>query len=157
MADRVPLKAIGMEMERRISARLSKYEPESPELKAAFYRIGFLIESEAKLNIRRQGIIDTGRLLNSIQTKLYTKGDKVGVRVGSFGVPYAALHEFGGPFRENQRRAMFAALRDRGRLGPKGAGKGVIRGDMFTARPYLAPAIRTHKRRIIEILRGLFR
>lgn len=157
MAGKIPLQNLSMELERRIALKLSKFEPKSPELNAALYRIGFLIESEAKLNVRRLGIIDTGRLLNSIQTRLYTQGTKVGVTVGSFGVPYAAINEFGGPFTDLQRRAMFSALRDRGKLGNNKGGKGVIRGGQYIKRPYLQPAVRKHKLRIIEIIRGLLR
>lgn len=122
-------------------------------------RIGLLLEAETKLNIRRKGIIDTGRLLNSIRTEFYTRGDVVGVRVGSFGVPYAAMHEFGGAFTDRQRRAMFASLRDRGRLGAnrKTVDKGVIQGSRFRDRPYIRPAVATHKARILDIIRGLFR
>ena len=155
----VPLTQIGAELERRIRSRLSRFDPESPELKAALMRIGILIESQAKINLRRAGIIDTGRLINSIRHELYTKGTKVGVRAGSFGVPYAALHEFGGPFTDRQRRAMFASLRDRGKLGPKSAkvDKNVIEGGRFRARPYLGPAVLAMKPRIMEILRGLLK
>jgi phage gpG-like protein len=156
---KVPLTQIGFELERRIQARLSRYSPDSPELKAALFRIAILIESQAKINIRRAGIIDTGRLVNSIRHEFYRDQDKVGVRVGSFGVPYAALHEFGGQFSDRQRRAMFASLRDRGKLGPKSVkvDKNVIEGNTFRGRPYLGPAVAAMKPRIIEILRGLLK
>lgn len=159
MARSVPLTGLGQELERRIARRMRKFEPKQPEMKEAMLRIGFLLESEAKLNIRRQGIIDTGRLFNSIRSEFYERGSIVGVRVGSFGVPYASLHEFGGNFTDRQRRAMFASLRERGRLGPRriGPDKGVIQGGRFLARPYLRPAVITHKRRIIDIIRELFR
>lgn len=155
----VPLTGLAEEIERRIAAKMKRYQPDDPALREALLRIGFMLEAQAKINIRRQGIIDTGRLLNSIQTRFYTRGDRVGINVGSFGVPYAALHEFGGPFTDRQRRAMFASLRERGRLGPnrKGTDKGVIQGGQFRARPYLRPAIDTHRQRIIDIIRGLFR
>jgi phage gpG-like protein len=158
MGKKVALKNLGEEIERRISARIRKYEPNSPELKAAMLRIGFLLEAQAKINLRRQGIIDTGRLLNSIRSEFYIDRSKVGIRVGSFGVPYASLHEFGGTFTDRQRRAMFGALRDRGKLGPgKGIDKGVVQGGRFLSRPYLRPAIVSHKNRIIEIIRNLFK
>lgn len=154
----IPLKNLGDELERRIARRIRKYQPDSPELREAMLRIGFLVETQAKLNIRRHGAIDTGRLFNSIRSEFYQLGTRAGVRVGSFGVPYASLHEFGGTFTARQRRAMFASLRDRGRLGPgKGVDKGVVQGNRFMARPYLRPAILVHKNRIIDIIRGLFR
>lgn len=154
----IPLQSLSDEIENRIARRIRKFQPDSPELREALLRIGFLVESQAKLNVRRIGAIDTGRLLNSIRTQFYKQGDQVGVRVGSFGVPYASLHEFGGPFTDRQRRAMFASLRDRGRLGKgRGVDKGVVQGGRFLARPYLRPALLTHTSRIIDIIRGLFR
>ena len=159
MATKVPLTQLSLELERRIQAKLSRYSPDSPELKAAFFRIAILVESQAKINIRRAGIIDTGRLLNSIRHEFYQDKDKVGVRIGPFGVPYAALHEFGGHFSDRQRRAMFASLRDRGKLGPKSVkvNKNVIEGNTWRARPYLGPAVAAMKPRIIEILRGILK
>jgi hypothetical protein len=157
LAGKKPLKEMAAELERRIRARISKFEPNSPELKAALYRIGFLIEAEAKLNIRRQGAIDTGRLINSVQTTVYQQGSRAGVRVGPRGVPYAAMNEFGGPFTDRQRRAMFASLRERGKLGRAYAPKGVIVGGRYRERPYMRPAVLKHKRRIIEIIRDLFK
>lgn len=159
MTTQVPLTGLAMEIERRILVRMRRFEPGSPDLKAAMLRIGFLVEAQAKLNIRRIGMIDTGRLFNSIRSEFYQHGDtRVGIRVGSFGVPYASLHEFGGTFTDRQRRAMFAALRDRGKLGPgRGIDKGVVQGGRFMDRPYLRPAIRTHTGRILDIIRDMFR
>lgn len=150
------MKDLGSELERRIRAKIKRVDPDSPKMREALLRIGLLVETEAKLNIRRRGIVDTGRLLNSIRHELYRKRSAVGVRIGSFGVPYAAMHEFGGPFTDKQRRAMFAALRDRGKLGPtRKPGKGVIQGNRFMARPYLRPAVRKHRKRIADIIRSL--
>ena len=154
----VPLKNLSQEIENRIALKMRAIEPNSPKMRETLLRIGFIIEAQAKMNIRKVGAIDTGRLLNSIRSEFYQSGDKVGIRVGSFGVPYAALHEFGGPFTDRQRRAMFASMRDRGKLGPgKGVDKGVIQGGRFLARPYLKPAVETHRNRIIDIIRNLFR
>lgn len=154
----IPLKGLSAEIENRIAMRIRRFQPGSPELKEALMRIGFLVESQAKLNIRRIGAIDTGRLFNSIRSEFYQNGDHVGIRIGSFGVPYASLHEFGGTFDGRQRRAMFAALRDRGKLGPgKGIDKGVVQGGRFLARPYMRPAILMNTGRILDIIRNLFR
>lgn len=154
----IPLTHLGAELERRIALRMQRYAPDDPKLKEAMLRIGFIIEAQAKLNIRRHGAVDTGRLMNSIRSEFYTRGTRVGIKVGSFGIPYASMNEFGGTFSDQQRRAMFASLRDRGKLGPgKGVDKGVVQGGRFMARPYLRPAIMTHRSRIIDIIRGLFR
>lgn len=159
MAQRVDLPDLSAELDRRIRAKMAKLEGGSQQTREALLRIGLLVEAEAKLNIRRKGIIDTGRLFNSIRHELYRRGPNItGVRIGSFGVPYAAMHEFGGPFTSQQRRAMFASLRDRGKLGPvRQPGKGIIRGNTFTARPFLRPAVEKHKARIVDIIRSLFR
>ena len=158
MADNVPMTGLGLEIERRILARIGKFGPDSPELREALLRIGLLVEAEAKITARRKGIVDTGRLINSIRHELYRTRTTAGVRVGSFGVPYAAMHEFGGPFTDRQRKAMFASLRDRGKLGPvRKEGKGIIQGNRFVARPFLRPSIIKHKSRIAEIILGLFR
>jgi len=154
----VPLRNLTAELERRILKRVRVYEPGSPQLKEALLRIGFLVEAQTKINIRNQGIVDTGRLFNSIRSEYYRDGNRVGIRTGSFGVPYARQHEFGGTFTNQQRRAMFADLRDRGKLGPgKGIDKGIVQGNRIIARPYLRPAILMHTNRILDIIRGLFR
>jgi phage gpG-like protein len=155
----VPLTGLGAELQRRIAARMRRVEPNSAELRETMLRIGFILEAQTKLNIRRQGIIDTGRLFNSIRSEFYQRDSRVGIRVGSFGVPYAALHEFGGPFTDRQRRAMFQSLKDRGKLvrGRRGQDKNVVQGGRFLARPYLMPAVRTHTPRILELIRELFR
>ena len=158
MARDTPLPDLGTELERRIQQRLRRFEPDDPRLRETLLRIGLVLESEAKLNVRRQGIIDTGRLLNSIRAEFYRKRTSAGVLVGSFGVPYAAMHEFGGPFTDVQRRAMFAALRDRGKLGPvREPGKGVIQGNRFVARPYLRPSLLRRRDWIVSQIRALFR
>jgi phage gpG-like protein len=154
---RARLNNLSDEIERRLQRRLKKLDPDSPQTKEALLRIGILIESEAKFNVRRKQIVDTGRLLNSIRHELYRNKDKAGVRVGSFGLPYAAMHEFGGPFTDRQRRAMFASLRASGKLRRDRVSKGVIRGNTFIARPFLRPAVEKHKPRIVDIVRNLIR
>ena len=147
VARKVPLKNLAGVLEERIKRRINRLAPGSPELIQALLRIGILLESETKLNIRRKRIIDTGTLLNSIRHELFKDGSRVGVKVGSFGVPYAAVHEFGFKgtvhVRGHQRR---------------GAGvRGHARRVNIRARPYLRPAVKKHHGRIIEILRELLR
>lgn len=158
MAKTIPLPSLGQELERRIAMKIRKFEPDDPKLREVMLRIGFLVETHAKLNIRRYGAIDTGRLFNSIRSEFYQLGTKAGIRVGSFGVPYAAMNEFGGPFTDRQRRAMFASLRERGKLQPgTGLGKGVIKGRRWRKRPYLRPAVVANSDKIIDLIRGLFK
>jgi len=135
----------------RINARAKDLQPDSLKLKAALDRIGLNVTAKAKFNARRQGIVDTGRLINSLRYEYFRDGDVAGIRLGSFGVPYAALHEFGGPFTDRMRRAMFASIRKRG--GPERPNKGVIQGKRFRARPYLRPAVLESRNLIMNILR----
>lgn len=135
----------------RLRARAERLKPESPEMQAAFHKIGMTIQARARMNITRLGMVDRGSLRESIQYKLTDDG----LSVGSFGVRYAAIHEFGGPFTARMRRAMFATMRRRG--GPERPSKGVIQGGRFRARPYLRPAVNESRDFIISTLRELFK
>lgn len=84
----------------------------SEELKRACFRIGSILEVQTKLFIRnnpmkkrafggsKQGLVKDGALLNSIKhsTKMNSRNSAT-VTIGSYGVPYAAIHEFGGTIR----------------------------------------------------------
>lgn len=152
---KIALPSLAHELELRIQKRIRRYQPGDKRLKEALLRIGFLLEGEAKLNVRRKGIIDTGRLLNSIRHELFRTKTTAGVRVGSFGVPYAKLHEFGGPFTDRMRRAMFAKFKDEGRTNR--INKNVIQGHRVIDRPYLRPALAKHKNRIVQIIIDMMR
>lgn len=158
MTESVKLQDISKALELRIQRKFAALDPEDPKMRVALLRAALLVEAEAKLNIRRKGIIDTGRLLNSISHVFFKSRAGGGVRIGSFGVPYAAIHEFGGVFDIRQRRAMFSALGKRGKLnGPDSrVSKGVIIGNTFKARPYLRPALEKHVQRISRIIAGAF-
>jgi phage gpG-like protein len=137
----------------RLKVMRERMSPDNPAVKASLTRAALLIINQAKIEIRRKRMVDTGRLLNSLKFEFYrpdTGG--IGVELGSFGVPYAALHEFGGRFTPAMRRAMFADLRERGRLRKNSKGKGVIQGGRFQARPFLRPAYAKHKDKVTELL-----
>lgn len=123
-----------------INERRRAMDPDSAETKAAFARIGAVLQAKIIMNIRSKGIVSSGTLLNSIRFEPYREGEIVGIRVGSFGVKYAAMHEFGGAFTDRMRRAMFYSFRLRGRDKEK-KDKNVIRGGFFHSRPFLRPAI----------------
>ena len=130
--------------------------PDSKSIRAAFHKVGMAVQREAIMNATRQGIVDTGSLRAHIGYEFFRDGATSGVRVGVFGVKYAALHEFGGPFTDRMRRAMFASLRRRGKLAPGSRNrhsKGVIVGGYFRARPYLLPAFRGQKAYVVEMIR----
>lgn len=133
--------------------------PDSPALKAGLGKIALVIAARAKANIQSQRIIDQGHLLNSIAYQFYRPSSTgVGIQVGSFGVPYAAINEFGGPVTERMRRAMFASMRRRGIMQPNAAknarrnSKGVITGNIWRARPYLTPAFEASLDMVIDTL-----
>lgn len=150
---------IASELQRRITARLSAFQPGDPRLKEALLRIGILLESEIKLNIRRNRLIDTGNLLNSIRYQLFQRGEVQGVTVGSYGVPYAAVHEFGFTGTQNVRAHERQVNQAFGRsIRPTTASvRSFSRNVNIRARPYVRPAMRKHGQRITEILRGLVR
>lgn len=137
----------------KLQAKTSALAPESPVLKEALTRIGMYIATLAKIEARRQGIIDSGRLINSIRYEFFKQGTRTGILVGSFNVKYAALHEFGGVFSDQMRRAMFASMRRTGRARP-GANKNVIQGNRFKARPYLRPSVLKSRTFVIDTLRA---
>lgn len=61
-------------------------------------------DEDAKLNIRknftgRRGYTLSGRLLNSIRIKFNKQDDKMDGTIGSYGVPYARIHEYGGTIK----------------------------------------------------------
>lgn len=129
----------------------------SPGIQNAMLRIAMMIIAKAKINVRRHRMVDTGRLINSLRWEFYRQGDTQGVYIGSFGVKYAAMNEFGGTVTERQRRAMFAAFGSR----PKRAGKGIITRSgsewRWRPRPYLRPALKDSQKYIIETIREYLR
>jgi phage gpG-like protein len=131
----------------RLDLMRKNLDPNSPEFKQKMHRIGMLIESQTKFNIKAWGMIDSGRLLNSVGYRI--EGNEL--IVGSFGVPYAAINEFGGPVSKRQLAAMFASFRRSGKKSRES--KGIIRNGMWKARPYLRPAITKLAPRIVDILR----
>lgn len=145
-----------------IIARLEKLSDtakgDNNKLRTALIRVGSVLEAETKLNIRRWGMVDTGRLINSIRYQVKDlSGGSMELSVGSYGVDYAAINEYGGKVSKRQLRAMFASFRGR----PKRAGKGVIKiyGDgsgYWRTRPYLRPAIDKHRKFILDLIRQAY-
>lgn len=169
MATSIPLSKIEEILRLRIERRILQFQPNSPELRKAVLRIGFLLETEIKLNIRKKtpratgrsprALIDTGRLINSIGFNVNRKGPVHTLTVGSFSVPYAAVHEFG--FSGIQR------IRQHRRLQTEAFGKKIPprsvtvrahgRRVNIPARPFIRPAIKKRGPRIVTILADLFR
>lgn len=120
----------------------------SAELKKAMETIGLVVSSQAKINVRRLGLIDTGNLINSLRYETFDQGQAVGVSIGSFGVPYAAVHEFG--FRGV---VVVRAHSRRTRSGGSSQVRGHQRQAYTPARPYLGPAVKAKREFILETIR----
>jgi phage gpG-like protein len=151
-----------------VEARLQKMkamaDATSPEMIQALTRIALVLQSEIRQNIGRKRIIDKGKLLESINYKFdQSKTGAITLSVGSYGVPYAAINEFGGRMTRNQVLAMFASMRQTQVKGLKGLkrGKGVVEIDGKTmtgywkARPYIQPAFEKHSKFIIDVIRSV--
>jgi phage gpG-like protein len=144
----------------RLRENIAKNAPDNDVVKTGLLRIAMLISSKAKLNIRKQRppILDTGRLINSISWEFKKEGNVNTISVGSFGVIYAAMNEFGGPISEKQRRAMFYAMSQRRVKRPPRFPKVIESKNgqlVWRPRPYLAPAVAQSKEEIIKIITSL--
>lgn len=135
-----------------ISEKVEKVTVPS-NLREPMIRIGLQISALAKLNIQRWGMIDTGRLLNSIRYELFQNGSNVGVEVGSYGVPYAAILHFGGAFTDEMRKAMFASMKAR-KSKVSRPSKGFLKKGRFPQRPYLTKALVQSRAMVIDTLRN---
>ena len=130
----------------------------TPALDRAFTRVGMILVTQAKINIRRHGLIDEGRLLNSIRFEPFRDQENHGIRFGSFGVPYAAFWEFG--FNGVMK------VRGHNRLITEAFGKAikptVVRVSPHSrtrhqrAKPYIRPAFDHHRERITKIIMEAF-
>lgn len=140
----------------RLRKLSEKVAPDSPAIKAALIRSATIILNQAKINVRRQGLIDEGRLINSLRFEFFRNADSNGVKIGSFGVPYAAFWEFG--FKGNQ------SVRAHNRLITQAFGKKLspsvtarirqhTRSVDQAPRSYLRPAFEAHKSRVVEIIK----
>lgn len=121
----------------RIRARLRRLEPDDPKMREALTRIGIRIQ--ASVGFKMRGVLKrrTGKLANSIKYQLRPEGNKATVVVGSFGVPYAAIHEFGGTISRRSR-------------------KGLLHNATYDKRAYLKPAFDDNIDEVLEDLRKVF-
>lgn len=141
--------------ERLVILRASQ-DPDSPAIRTAMMRAALLLQGQIKLEIRKQRLIDQGWLLNSIKWEFYNPPDGgLGIRVGSYGIPYAAVYEYGMQnYKENVRphtRTITSAFGE-----PISATtvnvSGFTRIRNVRARPYLRPAMAIQKQRIASML-----
>ena len=147
----------------RIQKMQSMNDPNSPEVRQALRRIGTVLTAQMKLNAQREGIVRNGGLLNSIRYEISQSGSAAFVSVGSFGINYAAMNEFGGSMSRAQVRRMFVELKQEGRLNKsrvKGGGKGIVTvkpdgSGYWEPRPFIRPALQTHAQFIIDTIRQI--
>lgn len=145
---------------RRLKKMKSMADPSSPEIRQALLRIGQVLKAEIRINIGREKIIDRSGLITSIDYRLDQSKAIARLQVGSFGIKYAAINEFGGPMTQKQVRAMFAALRERGKVPGRVGGKGVVtinkdQTGFWRARPFIRPAFQKHAGFIVDLLREI--
>jgi len=111
-------------------------------LPSTIFRALSLIETQIKQNIRTTFTNRSGTLFNSIQKDIKIDGNVVTGSVGPEGVPYAAIHEFGGTIPER-----FVAPRNKLALKFSSGGKTffskghTIPSFDMPARPYIQPAV----------------
>lgn len=160
MAKVVKIGDLATVLEQRIAARLSVFKSDDPRIPEVLTRIGAMVERQAKIHVRRQHLIDTGTLFNSIKYRLLAKSNNVSaVEVGSYGVPYAAAHEFGFDGIVNVRSFTRQQVTAFGRRIPA---KPVTvaahtRAMHVRKRPYLRPALTDTREKIIDLIRSLYR
>lgn len=142
----------------RMNILAKKFSPGAPQIHETLLRIAMMVIAKAKINVRRHRMVDTGRLINSLRWEFHRQGDTEGVYIGSFGVRYAAMNEFGGEVSERQRRAMFASMSSRKMKLPS---KRIITksgaGWRWKPRPYLRPALKESQQFITETIREYLR
>jgi len=146
---------------KRIERMKALGDPSSMQVRQALTRIGTVLKAQIRQNLTDERMVDQGHLRQSIEYYVHQNKDRALLEVGSFGIKYAAINEFGGEMSQKQVRAMFAALSRRGKLGQrkhdvpvvtvnKKTGKGIWR-----KRPFIAPAFKKHSFFIIDVLRSI--
>ncbi len=145
---------------KRIERMKALGDPNSKQVLQALTRIGTVLQAEIRLNIGRHKMIDQGGLMNSIKFDVSQSDQKAVLQVGSFGIKYAAMNEFGGDMTQKQVRGMFANIAKRGKKPGQIAGKGIVtiykgQTGYWRPRPFIAPAFKKHSSFIIDVLRSI--
>ena len=118
--------------------------------------MGSLISNQAKMNIRNQGMIQTGKLLQSIGFRIDEESDGFNLVIGSFNNAYAHIVEFGSNnITDRVRKAMFRQMKEDGFSNRPS--KGVIQGNVYRGRPFMRPALDGHSNQILAFLRDAVR
>jgi len=88
----------------RIAEMQLQLAPGNKTMRRVLSRIGIKLEGDIKRNIRKVDLIDTGALLNSIKYEVVRSGVGGILQVGSWGVPYARIQEYGGVIRPKRSK-----------------------------------------------------
>lgn len=137
----------------RILATMKRLSPDSQEARAALFRIGNLLRNYAMDELTASGAVDEGHLRGRLGFVVESSDVVSTVTLHTGGVKYARIVDQGGPFTPAMRRAMFAAMRARGK-GPKPS-KGIVKGGHYRGRAYMGPAARRARPEILEEIRRL--
>ncbi len=139
----------------RIKNKLERYQPNDKDVKATLLRASLLVEAQAVLNIRRKLNKNSfGPLRESIGHRFTRKG----LLVGSFGIPYARIHEFGftglqqvKAHTRNQTIAFGRPLTEAKQVQVREHSRYM----RVPARPYLGPAMQDNRQKIIDLFTKL--
>lgn len=112
---------------------------------------------EAINQAESQNITDTLQLVASIRYAVRVGRNKATVTVATSRNYYAIFQEMGAFRTEASRRAMFAALRERGVQVPSRAPRPGFTRFEHPARPFMQPAFQLHAHRVREMLVSIFR
>lgn len=154
-------------LQQRIQARFEKLEP---SIRKALTIIGADLQREIVLQLRSNRQWRGGALANSIRYEFVDgEADTTVLEVGSYGVKYAAINEFGFTFSpeklKRMRRYWFARLaraetnakRGKTRTIPKkyrtsAKGRFSLSTGIYKASPFLRPAFLRYKNSILKVL-----
>lgn len=117
------------------------------DIEKAINKAVLLVEREAKKNLKRKGLIDTGRLHNDIKGEIIkiTK-DLIMGGVGT-SVIYARIHELGGVIKPKRAKAL------KFKIGDKWITAKRVK---IRKKPYLYPALANNIDKIVEIIKESF-
>lgn len=127
----------------------------SPALQKVMQASAVLLESQTKLNIRKNKMSSSGALMSSVRGESTVQGKSIFVRVYS-DLIYSRIHEEGkDTFSRKMQKAMFWRLRQEGRWREGYTSKKVAPGGSggFRGRPYMQPAYDMYKKKIYEMVR----
>lgn len=156
-------------IQRELARLAKKLAPDSKAMQVTLIRVANKIVNDAKRNVANVLTMRSGLLRRSIGFRLTDKG----VDIGSFGVVYARIHEFGGKIVP-KRRKFLTIPQERAFVGrsalnfdldyglldgkpylftkQKKAAYRLVRQVTIPARPYLRPAFRQNEDFAVELI-----